>query len=573
MYKRYEERQGGTTREYFEADDSRNRVSTTETTYRSSMSPRVTNVQRSRPSAFGGGGVMTRVYQNFQTSGGRGGFGPGLASLANFPGVPMRGPSNSSTALVGLTTTRHRDKRELEQLNDKFAQYIEKVRFLEAQNKKLLLELEALRNRAGQGSSRIKEMYDVEMTEAGRLIEAAKKEAANANNKAQQAEQEVKRQRARYNEVSGLRELDRKQIDAIERQIAENQAQINLFRRRIADLEDEARRYKAESQRLSSEIARIQHEIQNELFLRSSSDVEKIALQDELATLKQIHESDLAEIRSRAISTDLDPTKFFRNELVQAIREIRNDYENDVDSKRADMQNRYSLVCNELFMRLNRPDTNPLYNEQQRRQEERFRNEILQTQNQNGYLRAKNNDIHNRIEELERKVKSLREDGSYAQTKMAKDIEEARHRLERANRQYEEVTSLKTSLEKEISTYRELLESQQGLRGFVDRIVQNAEQQAFDRSVGDNSSASFGGRTGGSTTTVRRTVYTSGGSGSGSGGSNYGYGSLSGSGNVSNLINQNVRSTNTYETLSSGFRNTYRDNTGSNSMTRQSGDY
>ncbi len=34
------------------------------------------------------------------------------------------------------------------------------------------------------------------------------------------------------------------------------------------DLEDEIRRYKNESQRLSSEIVRLQNEIQNELFLK-----------------------------------------------------------------------------------------------------------------------------------------------------------------------------------------------------------------------------------------------------------------------------------------------------------------
>ncbi len=67
-------------------------------------------------------------------------------------------------------------------------------------------------------------MYDIEMVEATKLIDASKRDAAGAVTKAQQAELEVKRQRARYNEISGLRETDRKEIDAIERQIAENQA-------------------------------------------------------------------------------------------------------------------------------------------------------------------------------------------------------------------------------------------------------------------------------------------------------------------------------------------------------------
>ncbi|CAF4496891.1 unnamed protein product, partial [Rotaria sp. Silwood2] len=170
-------------------------------------------------------------------------------------------------------------------------------------------------------------------------------------------------------------------------------------------------------------------------------------------------EADLAEIGSRTISIDLDPTKFFRNELVQAIREIRNDYDTDVDNKQAEMQNRYSSVYNKLFMRLNRPDTNPLYNEQKHGQEERVCSGILEAQNRNDYLKPTNQDIKNRIAELQRKLNSLRKDGSFAQARVTKDIDEARRRLERANREYDEVISLQVSLEKEIGTYRNLLES------------------------------------------------------------------------------------------------------------------
>ena len=67
-------------------------------------------------------------------------------------------------------------------------------------------------------------MYDIEISEAHKLIDDTKRDGAAANVKAQQAEQEAKRQRDRYNQVSGLRETDRKEIDSIQRQIAENEA-------------------------------------------------------------------------------------------------------------------------------------------------------------------------------------------------------------------------------------------------------------------------------------------------------------------------------------------------------------
>jgi len=150
MFTSYQQRTERSSVESGRTDPSRD-VLTSSSTYRSSMAPRVTNIQRTRQSGIGGGsaGVTTRAYQSFQSSGAGVGFGPGLAALANF-GVPLRGGANTSVALVGFNVTRQRDKRELVQLNDKFAQYIEKVRFLEAQNRKLVLELEALRSRSGQ---------------------------------------------------------------------------------------------------------------------------------------------------------------------------------------------------------------------------------------------------------------------------------------------------------------------------------------------------------------------------------------------------------------------------------------
>jgi len=67
-------------------------------------------------------------------------------------------------------------------------------------------------------------MYDIEISEAKRLIDDTKRDAAAANVKTQEAEQDLRRHNDRYNQVSGLRDTDRKKIDDIQRQIAENEA-------------------------------------------------------------------------------------------------------------------------------------------------------------------------------------------------------------------------------------------------------------------------------------------------------------------------------------------------------------
>ncbi|MRB67734.1 hypothetical protein GH825_30730, partial [Bacillus thuringiensis] len=74
--------------------------------------------------------------------------------------------------------SRVQEKKDMQDLNERFASYIEKVRFLEAQNRRLADELEKLKSKWGKETSAVKAMYQAELDEARRLLVEAEKEKA-----------------------------------------------------------------------------------------------------------------------------------------------------------------------------------------------------------------------------------------------------------------------------------------------------------------------------------------------------------------------------------------------------------
>jgi uncharacterized coiled-coil DUF342 family protein len=63
------------------------------------------------------------------------------------------------------------------------------------------------------------------------------------------------------------------------------------------------------------------------------------------------------------------------------------------------------------MIRTQQRDANPLFNDQQRGQVEHLRAELVQTLDQNSYLRNNNRDMQNSIANLRQKIKDLNDAG------------------------------------------------------------------------------------------------------------------------------------------------------------------
>lgn len=72
--------------------------------------------------------------------------------------------------------TKEKEKLELSTLNDKFADYVEKVRYLEAQNKKVQMETNLLVEKQQNHCQKVKSMFENEIAQLKELAEKLFKE-------------------------------------------------------------------------------------------------------------------------------------------------------------------------------------------------------------------------------------------------------------------------------------------------------------------------------------------------------------------------------------------------------------
>lgn len=215
---------------------------------------------------------------------------------------PVRGPVFSSAAAMQLSadldlsqasqlssefkTVRTQERAQLQGLNDRFAGFIERVHGLELQNRALEAELLLLRQRHCE-PSRLRGFYEQEARDLRAAVDEARRERQAAQERRDRLEEALKALQNRYEE------------EVLAREAAEGQ---------LVD----ARKGVDEVSLACSEL-----------------DKRADTLLDELAFLKRLHESEIAELQAQVqysaqVSVEMEVSK---PDLSVALKDIRSQYE------------------------------------------------------------------------------------------------------------------------------------------------------------------------------------------------------------------------------------------------------
>lgn len=367
---------------------------------------------------------------------------------------------NKTMAVAAMRQKRDQEKQTLHMLNDRFAKYIDRVKFLEGQNKKLLAELEEMRHNWGEESRIIREKYEPELAEARILIDDTTKEKAAAEIKAKRAEYELLNFKRLYDEHLYINQADRAKISNLEYLYQENQAELDLLNRQMTDASLDIQKYKNEIARLSEDLKRLLEDLDQETLRRIKLENEKQTLEEQIPFMNAIHEQEMAELRLLTQGSHVDPTQFYRHELERAIRDIRSDFDDLSQQQKRDLEEWFKVKTEEIVQQVAKRDAlDSLTNKTESPQA--LKSTLTESHRELIDLKQMNNDMAVRLSQLEEELDQKRRNNALTLDEKDRELVEIKAKLHDLMTDYDELMSNKASLEFEISTYRRLLECEE----------------------------------------------------------------------------------------------------------------
>ncbi|CAI9729291.1 neurofilament medium polypeptide-like [Octopus vulgaris] len=457
--------------------------------------------------------IVPRGSVTTRTSRSSGNVSSGLFHSYDFSAaMPVSGAFNlTSTSVHNVKANREREKQDLRDLNERFANYIEKVRFLEAQNKKLAGELEELKSKWGKETSAIKEMYETELEEARKLIDATNKEKVTLDVRVTELIDQLERQQKELEELRSFHQSDQEQIARQNQQLADLEGEISMLRRSIESLEKEKMRQSSILTRMNDEMEKLRMDLNNETINHLDAENRRQTLEEELEFQKDLHAQELKELAALAYrDTTAENREFWRNELSQAIRDIQQEYDAKCDQMRGDMEAYYNLKVQEFRTGATKQNMEVTRNKEEnvklKSNMNEVRNRLTDLEARNAQMERTNQDLMRELEEKDRQ-------NELESSQYKEEITKLRGEMESILKELQDLMDIKLSLELEIAAYRKLLEGEEtriGMKQIVEQVVgsRTSEAEVLSTMLTKSSESSYEA-TGGVTSTTtqeRRTM-------------------------------------------------------------------
>ncbi|XP_061689477.1 keratin, type II cytoskeletal 8-like [Syngnathoides biaculeatus] len=316
-----------------------------------------------------------------------------------------------------IQAVRTQEKEQIKTLNNRFASFIDKVRFLEQQNKMLETKWNLLQEQTTTRSN-IDAMFEAYIANLRRQLDGLGNEKVK-----------------------------------LEGELKNMQLQVEDFKRKY---EDEINKRTA----AENEFVVLKKDVDSAYMNKVELEAKCDALQDEINFLRAIYEAELRELQSQikdtSVIVEMDNSRSLDMDAVVA--EVRAQYEDIANRSKADAESWYKQKYEEMQSSAGQYGDDLRTTKAEIAELNRM---IARLQNEIEAVKAQRASLEAQIAEAEERGELAVKDAKLRIKELEEALQRAKQDMARQVREYQDLMNVKLGLDIEIATYRKLLEGEE----------------------------------------------------------------------------------------------------------------